>query len=61
MNKIPVLHIITRLIVGGAQENTMLTAALLDSDRYRVDIVSPSNQRSCARSTRSKTSWPWSA
>ncbi len=40
MTRIPVLHIITRLIVGGAQENTMLTAALLDPDRYAVDIVS---------------------
>ena len=40
MNKIPVLHIITRFIVGGAQENTMLTAALLDPDRCAVDVVS---------------------
>jgi glycosyltransferase involved in cell wall biosynthesis len=37
---IPVLHIITRLIIGGAQENTMLTAALLDPDRYAVDVIS---------------------
>ncbi|MBN1977594.1 MAG: glycosyltransferase family 4 protein [Anaerolineae bacterium] len=36
----PVLHIITRLIVGGAQENTMLTAALLDPGRYAVDVIS---------------------
>ena len=36
----PVLHIITRLIVGGAQENTMLTAALLDPNRYTVDVIS---------------------
>jgi glycosyltransferase involved in cell wall biosynthesis len=35
-----VLHIITRLIVGGAQENTMFTAALLDPTRYQVDVVS---------------------
>ena len=40
MSRIRVLHIITRLIVGGAQENTMLTAALLDRERYAVDIVS---------------------
>jgi len=40
MTRIPVLQIITRLIVGGAQEHTMLTAALLDPDRYAVDIVS---------------------
>jgi len=37
---IPVLHPITRLIVGGAQENTMYTAALLDKNRYRVEILS---------------------
>ena len=40
MTPIPVLHIITRLIVGGAQENTMLTADLLDPERYAVDVVS---------------------
>jgi len=37
---IPVLHPITRLIVGGAQENTMFTAALLDKNRYQVEIIS---------------------
>ncbi len=37
---IPVLHVITRLIVGGAQENTMYTAALLDPRRYAVDVLS---------------------
>ncbi len=40
MTQVPVLHIITRLIVGGAQENTMLTAAMLDPERYDVDVVS---------------------
>jgi len=40
MSRFHVLHIITRLIVGGAQENTMLTAALLDPSRYTVDVVS---------------------
>jgi glycosyltransferase involved in cell wall biosynthesis len=40
MTPIPVLHPITRLIVGGAQENTMYTAALLDPHRWAVDIVS---------------------
>jgi glycosyltransferase involved in cell wall biosynthesis len=35
-----VLHAITRLIVGGAQENTLFTAARLDPDRYRVDVLS---------------------
>ncbi|MCB8951684.1 MAG: glycosyltransferase family 4 protein [Ardenticatenales bacterium] len=39
-----VLHPITRLIIGGAQENTMLTAAMLNHDptyrgRYAVDVV----------------------
>jgi glycosyltransferase involved in cell wall biosynthesis len=37
---VTVLHIITRLIVGGAQENTMLTAALLDPERYAVNVIS---------------------
>jgi glycosyltransferase involved in cell wall biosynthesis len=40
MSRIRVLHIITRLIVGGAQENTLLTAALLNPERYAVDVVS---------------------
>lgn len=35
-----VLHPITRLIIGGAQENTMLTAALLDEETWDVEIVS---------------------
>jgi glycosyltransferase involved in cell wall biosynthesis len=38
--QVRVLHIITRLIVGGAQENTMLTAAMLDPVRFRVDVLS---------------------
>jgi glycosyltransferase involved in cell wall biosynthesis len=38
--RIRVLHPITRLIVGGAQENTMLTAELLDRTVWDVDIVS---------------------
>ncbi|NOT34533.1 MAG: glycosyltransferase family 4 protein [Candidatus Eisenbacteria bacterium] len=29
-----VLHIITRMIVGGAQENTMLSCALIDRERF---------------------------
>ncbi len=36
---LPVLHVITRLIVGGAQENTMYTAALLNPRRYAVDVL----------------------
>jgi glycosyltransferase involved in cell wall biosynthesis len=41
MTQTPVLHIITRLIVGGAQETVMLTADML-SDRpgWQVDVVS---------------------
>jgi glycosyltransferase involved in cell wall biosynthesis len=39
-NPVPVLHIITRLIVGGAQENTMYTAALLDKSRFAVEVIS---------------------
>jgi glycosyltransferase involved in cell wall biosynthesis len=35
-----VLHAITRLIVGGAQENTLFTAARLDPRRFEVDVVS---------------------
>jgi glycosyltransferase involved in cell wall biosynthesis len=34
-----VLHVITRLIVGGAQENTLETALLLDPDRFRATIL----------------------
>lgn len=34
-----VLHIITRLIVGGAQENTIYTAELLDPRKYDVDVL----------------------
>jgi len=38
--RIRVLHVITRLVVGGAQENTLLTAARLDCARYDVTLVS---------------------
>lgn len=38
--RIRVLHPITRLIVGGAQENTLLTAQLLDPDLWDVEVVS---------------------
>jgi glycosyltransferase involved in cell wall biosynthesis len=41
MNQIPVLHIITRLIVGGAQETVMLTADMLnDCSGWQVDVLS---------------------
>jgi len=39
---IPVLHIITRLIVGGAQENTLLTSQLLNKKNWYADILSGS-------------------
>ncbi len=35
-----VLHPITRLIIGGAQENTMYTAAMLDKSRFQTSVVS---------------------
>jgi glycosyltransferase involved in cell wall biosynthesis len=35
-----VLHVITRMIVGGAQENTMLSCALADPLRFRSTILS---------------------
>lgn len=40
MKKIKVLHPITRLIVGGAQENTLFTAAMLDKTRFHAEIIS---------------------
>jgi glycosyltransferase involved in cell wall biosynthesis len=36
---IRVVHVITRLIVGGAQENTVLSCALIDRARFPSDIV----------------------
>lgn len=39
-NPLPILHLITRLIIGGAQENTMLTADYLDKSRWAVDVIS---------------------
>jgi glycosyltransferase involved in cell wall biosynthesis len=37
--RIRVLHIITELVVGGAQDNTFLTVEGLDRSRYRVDLM----------------------
>src|SRR5262245_3839557 len=34
-----VLHVITRMIVGGAQENTMLSCALIDRERFPSMIL----------------------
>ncbi len=41
MNEHPirVLHVITRMIVGGAQENTMLSCALIDRHRFPSDLL----------------------
>lgn len=38
--KIRVLQVITRLIVGGAQETVMLIADMLDKNRYQVEVLS---------------------
>ncbi len=35
-----VYHVITRMIVGGAQENTLYTCALLDKQRYQTRLIS---------------------
>ena len=40
MSPIPVLHIITRLIVGGAQETVMLIADMLDESQWMVHVLS---------------------
>jgi glycosyltransferase involved in cell wall biosynthesis len=39
LSPITVLHVITRLIVGGAQENTLYTVEQLDPERYQVELV----------------------
>lgn len=36
---IRVLHVITRMILGGAQENTLLSCALIDRDRFPSEIL----------------------
>lgn len=38
--RIRVLHVITRLILGGAQDDTLLTVAHLDRTRYKVTLAS---------------------
>lgn len=37
-----VLHVITRMIVGGAQENTMLSCALIDPERFPSTLLTGS-------------------
>lgn len=39
MKKIKVLHIITNLPVGGAQDNTLITVDKLDKNRYDVTLM----------------------
>ena len=39
-NKVRVLHAITRMILGGAQLNTLYTCRLLDKARFSADLVS---------------------
>ena len=44
--RIRVLHMITRLIVGGAQQNTAYTSTHLDRDKYEVEVlVGPSIEK----------------
>lgn len=40
LTKAKVLHIITRLAVGGAQDNTLITVAKSDRHRYTVELAS---------------------
>ena len=42
--KIKVLHAITRLDRGGSAENTLLTVAQADMDRYEVSLVTGPTQ-----------------
>lgn len=37
--KIKIIHPITRLILGGAQQNTMETCAYLDQRRFEAQII----------------------
>ncbi|MBN1993496.1 MAG: glycosyltransferase family 4 protein [Anaerolineae bacterium] len=39
-SRVKVLQVITRLIIGGAQETVMLVADMLDPDRFEVDVFS---------------------
>ena len=38
MNKIKILHIITHLPIGGAQDNTLFTIELLDRNKYEISL-----------------------
>ena len=41
--KIKLLHAITHLPIGGAQDNTLYTVELLDKDKYDISVVSSFN------------------
>lgn len=51
MSKVRVTHIITRLITGGADENTVLTVEGLDPARYKVTLFAggPSEEEMISR------------
>ena len=36
--KIKLLHVITHLPIGGAQDNTLYTVELLDKDKYDISL-----------------------
>ena len=38
--KVKILHIITHLPIGGAQDNTLLTVERLDRTKYEIALVS---------------------
>jgi len=40
--RLTVLHVITRMIVGGAQENTLLSCALADPERFECTLLTGS-------------------
>lgn len=48
-SRLKVLHVITHLGVGGAQDNTLLTIRGLSRRRYRVDLASGPRGRWCER------------
>ena len=39
VNRVPVIHVITKLELGGAQQNTLFTAASLDRERFEPVLM----------------------
>ena len=39
MNRVPVIHVITKLELGGAQQNTLFTAVSLDRERFEPVLM----------------------